>query len=76
MCRVLTDIGFIGIGEGSYEVYVGGRLGVNPMVGIKMAEFLSEEECVKFALNYFELLKSYGGERERSADLINRLGRL
>lgn len=74
MCRILTDIGFIGIGEGSFDVYVGGRLGVNPMAGIKMAEFLPEEECVTFTLNYFELLKSYGRGRERSADLINRLG--
>lgn len=70
--RVLTDIGFIGVAERHYDAYVGGRLGVNPMVGIKMGHCLSEEECVKFVQNYFDLLKARGEEGERSADLINR----
>ncbi len=75
--RVLTDIGFVGVERDvkkGYDVYVGGRLGVNPFVGVKMAECLSEEECVKFVQNYFDLLKNEGKEGERSADLINRLG--
>jgi len=75
--RVLTDIGFVGVETGSkkgYDVYVGGRLGVNPFMGVKMAECLSEEECVRFVQNAFALLKNEGKEEERCADLINRLG--
>ncbi len=75
--RVLTDIGFIGVdrdGEKGFEVYFGGRLGLNPFVGLKMAERLTEEECTKFVQNTFELLKNEGKEGERCADLINRLG--
>jgi len=75
--RVLTDIGFVGVerdGKTGYDLYVGGRLGVNPFVGVKMAECLSEEECVRFAQNAFDLLKNEGEEEERIADIINRLG--
>ncbi len=75
--RVLTDIGFVGVerdGNKGYDVSVGGRLGINPFVGVKMAECLSQEGCVKFAQNYFDLQKKEGKEGERSADLINRLG--
>ena len=42
--RVLSDIGFVGVerdGKPGYDVYMGGRLGVNPFVGIKMAGGLS-----------------------------------
>lgn len=75
--RVLTDIGFVGVekdGSKGYDVFLGGRLGVNPFVGVKMAECLSEEACVRFVQNYFDLLRSEGKEQERAADLINRLG--
>ncbi len=75
--RVLTDIGFVGVerdGKKGYDVYVGGRLGVNPFVGVKMAQCLPEDECVKFAQNYFDLIDKEGKQGERCADLINRLG--
>lgn len=75
--RVLADIGFVGVekdGNKGYDVYVGGRLGVNPFVGVEMAECLPEEECVRFVQNYFDFIKKEGKPEERSADLINRLG--
>ena len=76
--RVLNDISFVGVetdgSMGYYDVYVGGRLGLNPFVGIKMARRLSEDEGVKFVQNYFDLLRDEGKVGERSADLINRLG--
>lgn len=77
ICRVLNDIGFIARennGRKGYDVYVGGRLGLNPFVGVKMAECLSEEECVRFVQNYFDFIKEEGKGEERSADLIDRLG--
>ncbi|RJO60675.1 MAG: hypothetical protein C4542_08600, partial [Dehalococcoidia bacterium] len=77
VARVLSDVGFIGTavnGFKGYDAYVGGRLGVNPFVGVKIIERLSEEECVKFVHNYFELIGSRGKTGERGADLINRLG--
>jgi len=75
--RVLTDIGFVGVereGRKGYDAYVGGRLGLNPFVGVKMAESLSEDQCVRLVQNYFDLLGTEGKPQERSADLINRLG--
>lgn len=75
--RVLNDVSFIGVernGIKAYDAYVGGRLGVNPFVGIKVAESLSEERCINLVQNYFDYLKEEGKQGERGADLINRLG--
>ncbi len=75
--RVLTDVGFIAVendGNKGCDAYVGGRLGVKPFVGVKMADCLSEEECVRFVQNYFDLLSKEGKPDERGADIIARLG--
>jgi dissimilatory sulfite reductase (desulfoviridin) alpha/beta subunit len=77
MSRVLNDISFVGVdnnGEKSYEAYVGGRLGVNPFVGVKMAENLTEDACVNLTQNYFDLLAAEGKKGERAADVIKRIG--
>ncbi|MFA6431718.1 MAG: 4Fe-4S binding protein [Candidatus Margulisiibacteriota bacterium] len=71
--RVLSDLGFIGTERG-YEAYIGGRLGLNPFVGIKVAENLSEDASVKLIDNFLVLIRSFGKEGERSADLVKRLG--
>lgn len=75
--RVLADVGFVGVerdGRTGYDVYVGGRLGLNPFLGLKMAKCLSEDECVRLVDNYFDFLTKEGKPEERGADLINRLG--
>ncbi len=75
--RALTDIGFVGVennGQPRYDVYVGGRLGVKPFVGVDIAKRLPEEECVRFVQNYFDFIKKEGKGEERGADLIARLG--
>jgi dissimilatory sulfite reductase (desulfoviridin) alpha/beta subunit len=75
--RVLVDVGFVARdrnGIVGYDAFVGGRLGLNPFVGIKMAESLTEEACVTLVQNYFNLLGKEGKAEERGADLINRLG--
>ncbi len=75
--RSLSDIGFIGAKSASggwYDAYVGGRLGLNPFLGVQMAEHLSEDEAVRFVQNYFDFMASEGKPGERGADLINRLG--
>ncbi len=75
--RALTDVGFVGVeekGRRGYDVYVGGRLGLDPFLGVKMAESLSETESVRLVENYFALLTKEGKPEERGADLIGRLG--
>ena len=75
--RALNDLSFIA-GESNdrlgYDIYLGGRLGVNPFLGVKMAECLPEEECVRFTQNYFDFITTEGRNGERGADLISRLG--
>ena len=77
--RVLADVGFIGAernGRKGFDVYLGGKLGLDPFLGIKMAELLSEAECVKFLKNYNEFIRKEGraNKKERAAALIRRLG--
>ena len=77
MSRVLNDLSLVGVDDGkgkSYEAYVGGRLGVNPFVGIKIADHLTEDACVNLVQNYFDLLATEGIKGERAADVIKRLG--
>ena len=74
--RVLDDLCFISTGEkGLYDAYLGGKLGLEPFVGLKMAESISEDNCVKFVDNYFNLMKKEGKDKERSAHIIKRLGK-
>ncbi|MFQ3675035.1 MAG: 4Fe-4S dicluster domain-containing protein [Endomicrobiia bacterium] len=72
--RVLSDIGFVGVGDGIYDVYLGGRLGLKPSVGIKVAENLCEEKCVLIVKNFIKLIREKGKSGDRSADLVERLG--
>ena len=75
--RVLADMGFVGVERGDkkgYDAYLGGKLGLDPFVGIRMASLLSEQECVKFVKNYIEYLRAEGRDQERAAELIRRLG--
>ena len=77
MSRVLNDLSLVGVDDSkgkSYEAYVGGRLGVNPFVGIKIADHLTEDACVNLVQNYFDLLAAEGKKGERAADVIKRLG--
>ncbi len=65
--RVLNDIGFVAResnGRKGYDVYLGGRLGLHPFLGVKMAELLPEEECVRFVQNYFDFIKKERYDRD------------
>ncbi len=75
--RVLSDFGFVAIerdGSVGYDAYVGGRLGVKPFLGVKVAEHLSEDECERLVSRGFELMGAEGKSEERLADVIVRLG--
>jgi len=75
--RALNDISFVAVrrnGRIGYDVSLGGRLGVNPFLGVRMAQGLGENECVRFVENYFDLVAAEGKHEERAADVIKRLG--
>jgi len=75
--KALADVGFVGVkreGKSGYDVYVGGRLGLNPFLGVKIAKCLAENESVNLVENYFAFLTKEGKPEERGADLITRLG--
>lgn len=77
LSRALADISFVGVareGKTGYDVYAGGRLGLNPFLGVKIAGCLAEDECVRLVENYFALMTKEGKPEERAADLIGRLG--
>lgn len=75
--RVLGDLGFVGVERGDrkgYDAYVGGKLGLDPFLGIKMAELISEEAALNLVKNYVGFIRQEGRGGERAAALIRRLG--
>lgn len=75
--QVLADLGFVANekkGVKGYDAYLGGKLGLEPFVGLKFAELLSEDQCVVFMENYVNFIRKEGKLGERSANLIRRLG--
>ncbi|MCX6013943.1 MAG: hypothetical protein NTV30_11215, partial [Chloroflexi bacterium] len=77
MSRALNDISFVGVqdnGITGYDAHIGGRLGLNPFLGVKIADCISENNCVQLVSNYFDLLRQEGKPGERSADLVKRIG--
>jgi len=72
--RVLSDIGFVGVADGRFDVYVGGRLGLKPNIGFKVASGATEEQGVRIVKNLLDFIHLEGKEGERSADLIARYG--
>jgi dissimilatory sulfite reductase (desulfoviridin) alpha/beta subunit len=78
ICQVLNDIGFVAHeknGSKTYDAYFGGKLGLKPFIGVKIALNLTEDECIRVVQNYFDLLKKEGRKGERAADIIRRLGK-
>ncbi len=77
VARVLSDFGFVAIERGGtvgYDCFIGGRLGVKPFLGVKIAEHLSEDECERLVSRGFELMRAEGKVGDRLADVIARLG--
>jgi len=75
--QVLADLGFVAREEKDvkgYDVYLGGKLGLEPFVGLNIAKLLSEEQCVALVENYVNFIRKEGKPGERSANLIRRLG--
>ncbi len=73
----LSDIGFIGRndnGIATYNVYLGGKLGLDPFKGIKIASSLDEKQGIRLIKNYLDYLQENGIKGERSAHLIRRIG--
>ena len=76
--RVLADVGFVGAsrnGKTGYDAYLGGKLGLSPFIGVRIAELLTENASVKFLRNYINFIRKEGQEGERSAELIHRMGK-
>ncbi|MFH1542647.1 MAG: 4Fe-4S binding protein [bacterium] len=77
--RVLADVGFVAAereGKKGFDVYLGGKLGLDPNIGLRMAELLTEEQCLRFLKNYNDFIRTEGwaNKKERAAALIRRLG--
>lgn len=61
-------------GRLGYTVYVGGRAGARPQVGIILARFVPEDEATDLAARIIGFLREYGQPRERLYTLVRRVG--
>lgn len=71
-----NDIGFVADGGNGYRVFVGGKLGRRPHLGEELKQPLPDADAVlTFVGRILVWLRENGGEKERLADVIDRLGR-
>ena len=72
----LADIGFIGRKSG-YRVYVGGKSGINPVMGRALPETVGEDEAFKIlgkAINLYCEHSNPDKQFQRLSDTIEKLG--
>ncbi len=75
--RALSDIGFIATNHKehpAYDVYLGGKLGIDPNLGEMVVENITALQGIRLIKNYLDYIQANGKTGERSAHLIRRLG--
>lgn len=57
-----------------YNLYVGGKIGRFPQLGVKIVEAIDESEVVFYLEAVLRVYKNHASKGERLADVINRIG--
>lgn len=61
-------------GRRGYNLYVGGKIGRFPQLGVKIVELIAEDAVVSYLETVLAVYKKYANKGERLAELINRIG--
>ncbi len=61
-------------GRQGYTVYLGGKVGRHPRLGIKVAEFVQSEDFPKWVDGLLEFLEKNGNRGERLGAFLDRVG--
>lgn len=57
-----------------WQVFVGGRFGRNPQLGLTLTEFVTDEQALTIAEQVLKAYQKLGQDKERLRDMIDRLG--
>lgn len=61
----MRDLGFAARPDGKFDVYSAGGLGLNPMIGIKVAEAVEPKDILKYIRAMWLLFRTYGNYENR-----------
>ena len=73
-CISSCPTGSIRPGREGWNVFVGGKWGKEPQIGVLFKEFASEGEALQITEDVIGAFRKLAGERERLGSLINRIG--
>ena len=61
----MRDLGFAARPDGKFDVYSAGGLGLNPMIGVKVAEAVEPKDILKYVRAMWVLFRTYGDYKNR-----------
>ncbi len=70
----VKDVGFVAIGEGKWEVYVGGAAGAHIRKGDLLHTAASEEEAMRIGSRFMQFYRENAKWKERTYTFMERIG--
>ncbi len=71
---LIKDVGFVAIGEGKWEIYIGGASGSHIRKGDLMCTVDSEEAAIAYGGRFMQFYRENAKWRERTYDFVTRVG--
>jgi nitrite reductase (NADH) large subunit len=71
---LIKDVGFVAIGDGKWEVYIGGAGGSHVRKGDLMCTVASEETAIAYGGRFMQFYRENAKWRERTYDFVARIG--
>jgi nitrite reductase (NADH) large subunit len=71
---LIKDVGFVAIGDGKWEIYIGGASGSHVRKGDLMCTVDSEERAIALAGRFMQFYRENAKWRERTYDFVARIG--
>jgi nitrite reductase (NADH) large subunit len=71
---LIKDVGFVAIGDGKWEIYIGGAGGSHVRKGDLMCTVNSEESAIALGGRFMQFYRENAKWRERTYDFVTRIG--
>ena len=71
---MVKDLGMVAIGDGRWEIYVGGAAGAHIRKGDVLTTVDSEDEALRISDRFFEYYRQNAKWRERTYTFMERIG--
>jgi nitrite reductase (NADH) large subunit len=71
---LVKDVGFVAIGDGKWEIYIGGAGGSHVRKGDLMCTVNNEESAIALAGQFMQFYRENAKWRERTYDFVTRVG--